>query len=240
MEEKTDVQNTKDRIVTAALALFSEKGYGAVSVRDIAGKAGLRESSLYYHFKNKQDIFDTIVQYCFKKAEEYFRTHSLPFAEGDDLSMYQGVELSRLEELLFSTFGYFFDDPWNVQFRKLLLVNQYENEEAKKIYRSLYRDYPLRFQSKLFAALMELGEFKKADPKTTAMEFYGPVFLLFHTCDSLEEAREAFEKHIRQFASLYRIPAKKQMKHQMEREEQTEEIRIEKTTERGKYGEGKL
>ena len=168
---------------------------------------GIRESSLYYHFKNKQDIFDTIVSFCFGKAEAYFRARGLPFAEGDDLSMYQGAEPWRLEELLFSTFGYFFEDPWNVRFRKLLVVNQYEKEEAKGIYRNLYRDYPLEFQSRLFAVLMDRGEFRRTEPKTAALEFYGPVFLLIHTCDSLEDAEEGLRKHIRQFARLYRIPA---------------------------------
>lgn len=209
MEEKTDVQTTKERIIETALRLFSERGYGAVSVRDIAAAVGIRESSLYYHFKNKQDIFETIVSCCFGKAEAYFRARDLPFAEGDDISMYQEAELWRLEELLFSTFGYFFEDPWNVRFRKLLLVNQYENEEAKRIYRSLYRDYPLAFQSRLFAVLMERGEFRQTEPETAALEFYGPVFLLIHTCDSLEEAKEGLKKHIRQFVRLYRIPTEK-------------------------------
>ena len=203
--EKTETQTTRERIVGTALRLFSEKGYGAVSVRDIAGAVGIRESSLYYHFKNKQDIFDTIVACCFERAEAYFRACGLPFAQGDDVSMYQDAGPERLEELLFSTFGYFFEDPWNVRFRRLLVVNQYENERAEEIYRSLYRDYPLAFQSRLFAGLMERGEFRKTDPDTAALEFYGPVFLLLHTGDGLEEAKEPLRNHIRQFAGLYRI-----------------------------------
>ncbi len=204
--EENGTQTTRERIVATALSLFSEKGYGAVSVREIAGAVGIRESSLYYHFKNKQDIFDTIVEYCFKKAELYFRTNSLPFAKEDDLSVFEEAELSRLEKLLFSTFGYFFEDSWNIRFRRLLTVNQYENEKAKDIYRSLYRDYPIEFQRKLFARLMERGEFLEMDPETAALEFYGPIFLLIHTCDGLDEARERLQKHIRQFVKLYRVP----------------------------------
>ncbi|MCI8551294.1 MAG: TetR/AcrR family transcriptional regulator [Lachnospiraceae bacterium] len=196
--------NTKEQIIETALQLFSEKGYDAVSVRDIAREVGIRESSLYYHFKNKQDIFDTIVEYCFRKAEEYFRSQGLPFTREDDISMYFNAEPDRLEELLLSTFRYFFEDSCNIRFRKLLTVNQYENPKAKEIYRNLYRDYPLRFQSRLFSILMEQGEFQKADPETAALEFYGPVFMLIHTCDSATEAVEPMKRHIRQFINQYR------------------------------------
>ncbi len=56
---------TREKILKEALILFSERGFHAVSVRDIAKAVGIKESSLYNHFKNKQDIFDSIVDmYC--------------------------------------------------------------------------------------------------------------------------------------------------------------------------------
>ena len=52
--------NTKERIACEALTLFSSKGYSAVSVRDIARAAGIKESSIYNHYKGKQAIFDAL------------------------------------------------------------------------------------------------------------------------------------------------------------------------------------
>lgn len=49
---------TKDNIIEQALRLFSAKGFEAVSVRDIARAVGIKESSLYYHFKTSR-IFST-------------------------------------------------------------------------------------------------------------------------------------------------------------------------------------
>ena len=49
---------TRERILWEALGLFAQKGFEAVSVRELAGAVGIRESSLYNHFKSKQDIFD--------------------------------------------------------------------------------------------------------------------------------------------------------------------------------------
>ena len=55
-------EDTKRKIMDAALALFSAKGYDAVSVGEIAAAVGIRAPSLYNHFAGKQAIFDAIVE----------------------------------------------------------------------------------------------------------------------------------------------------------------------------------
>ena len=65
--------STKDKIRHEALKLFSTQGYDAVSVRDIARAVGVKESSLYNHFKNKQDIFDDILREYAQRTEEFFK-----------------------------------------------------------------------------------------------------------------------------------------------------------------------
>ncbi len=54
--------DTKERILQVALDLFSQKGYSAVSIRDICKLVEIKESTIYYHFQNKQDIFDTLTE----------------------------------------------------------------------------------------------------------------------------------------------------------------------------------
>lgn len=54
--------DTKERILETSIEMFSESGYSDVSIRDIAGTVGIKESSIYYHFKSKQDILDTLVR----------------------------------------------------------------------------------------------------------------------------------------------------------------------------------
>ena len=48
--------STKDRILEAALTVFSEKGYDGVGVDFIAETAGMKGPSLYKHFKGKEDM----------------------------------------------------------------------------------------------------------------------------------------------------------------------------------------
>lgn len=47
----------KSQIIEAAKGLFNRLGYAKTSVDDIASTLGMKKSSLYYYFKNKEDIF---------------------------------------------------------------------------------------------------------------------------------------------------------------------------------------
>ena len=47
---------TRDRIVEAALRLFSERGTTAVSMRELADAAGVTVPGLYYHFASKAEL----------------------------------------------------------------------------------------------------------------------------------------------------------------------------------------
>jgi AcrR family transcriptional regulator len=48
--------NMKDKIKKAAINLFYKKGYFATGVSHIARATGIRKSSIYYHYQNKEDI----------------------------------------------------------------------------------------------------------------------------------------------------------------------------------------
>lgn len=194
---------TKEKIVETALELFSQRGYGGVSIRDIAREVGIRESSIYNHFQSKRAVFDAIVDLCVQQSERYFREGGLPYDAGDDASVYTGIGMEDLQELIERTFRFFFDDPWNARFRRLLLLSQYADPRCRDIYRQLYRDKCVRVQAYIFAALMDAGELRREDPPAVAAEFHGPMFMLIHTCDSFEEARPFIRTHVEQFRKNY-------------------------------------
>lgn len=56
----------KEQIIHSAAKLFKEKGFGAASMRDIAGLMGIEAASLYSHIKSKDEILETI---CFNMAD---------------------------------------------------------------------------------------------------------------------------------------------------------------------------
>ncbi|MEO8605057.1 MAG: TetR/AcrR family transcriptional regulator [bacterium] len=53
---------TRDVILDAAERRFAERGFAGVSVREIAGDAGLKnQASLYHHFKNKKSLYEAVL-----------------------------------------------------------------------------------------------------------------------------------------------------------------------------------
>lgn len=52
----------KDQIIKEAVKLFSAYSYDSVSMNDIAKKVGVTKPALYYHFKNKEELFEYIIQ----------------------------------------------------------------------------------------------------------------------------------------------------------------------------------
>jgi len=63
--ERTTV-GTKEKIVSAAINLFSDKGYSKISVRDIATAVGIKPASLYSHFASKEEILHSLYDYFFE------------------------------------------------------------------------------------------------------------------------------------------------------------------------------
>ncbi|MBK9714596.1 MAG: TetR/AcrR family transcriptional regulator [Kouleothrix sp.] len=51
----------RERILTQALRLFVTHGYHGISMREIAEAVGVSKAGLYYHFKDKQDLFLAIL-----------------------------------------------------------------------------------------------------------------------------------------------------------------------------------
>lgn len=54
--------STSDLIKQHALQLFAQKGYFGTSLNDVASLVGIKKPSLYAHFKNKDDLYTTILQ----------------------------------------------------------------------------------------------------------------------------------------------------------------------------------
>jgi AcrR family transcriptional regulator len=54
--------NTRTRIQEVAIKLFTEQGYEATSLREIAEALGVTKAALYYHFKTKEDIVASLTQ----------------------------------------------------------------------------------------------------------------------------------------------------------------------------------
>jgi AcrR family transcriptional regulator len=60
------LQDKRDKILDAARAVFSHKGFAGANVSDIAEAAGIGKGTIYLYFKSKEDIFSNLlVEYSF-------------------------------------------------------------------------------------------------------------------------------------------------------------------------------
>ena len=72
-----ELSGTKEKIFDAAIDLFSEYGYTGASIRGIAVSVGIKESSIYAHFINKEDILNHILDYHIGRMGRRVDIHSL-------------------------------------------------------------------------------------------------------------------------------------------------------------------
>ena len=86
--------STKQRILQEALRLFSQKGYDAVSVEQIADAVGIKAPSLYKHYKGKQDIFDAILTETAQRYAAFTGGISVPAGTPQELFAAQRVHLN--------------------------------------------------------------------------------------------------------------------------------------------------
>ena len=71
MTQEERSEKSRQLILDAALKLFSHRGYGATSVRDIAEEAELSKGNVYHHFPDKEAIFRALI-------DRYFEAMSAP------------------------------------------------------------------------------------------------------------------------------------------------------------------
>lgn len=192
--------NTKDKIIEVALDLFSVNGYESVSVRDISKAVGIKESSLYNHFKNKQDIFDTIIQVCTEKAMNQYKDLKIDQTLQGDFKVYDRISEELLIKISMDLFEFYVTDKDMSRFRKILIIEQFKNKTIQDVYFKHFMDDAIQFQTQLFHYLMEVGALKKSNPETLAYEFYSPIFLLMNRYNTLDETvKKQIVEHIKHF-----------------------------------------
>lgn len=203
-----ELSSTKANIIDAALTLFSEYGYEAVSVAQIAAAIGIKAPSLYKHFQSKRDIFEAIRK---EMDERYLQKTSAMQMDGTDPSLdftiFRHVSEGMLVDMGKSLFLYFLNDDYVKRFRKMMTIEQFSNHDLSQLYTTQYVDDPLTYQGMMLGMLAQNGLLKQEDARIMALHFYAPLYLLLTLCDRQpqreEEALQLLEQHIKQFNRLY-------------------------------------
>ncbi len=159
---------TRERILDAAAALFSREGYTGVSIRDITRAVGIKESSLYNHFRNKEAVLESLLD----RMEEEFAGRRLP--ENFVLAQIRTSSPHRYLRESFRRFTEFWENPLRVRLWLVVSMEQYRNARAGQLV--LDETRRVREQTAFaFAAMRRLKKIRPLDPALLADMFAGTL-----------------------------------------------------------------
>lgn len=81
-KSKEDTQITREKLIESAFESFFELGYAETSLSQIAENAGMTRGAIYWHFRDKSELYREVVKLAAEKADVVKYAYSLP----EDLS----------------------------------------------------------------------------------------------------------------------------------------------------------
>ena len=198
--------NTKQKILEAALDLFSVWGYEATSISQIAGAVGIRKASLYSHYAGKHEILDALVEYV---MEQYDRHSIFANADWDDPGFTKDKTALCAEtaiRMILGQIGYIVHDPLICRSRKMLTIEQFRNQELRALQTKHNYEDVMKYFMGLMRFLVRQGILKDNDTEIMAAQLCLPISVWINLCDR-EPEREAevmelIRRHVRQFFEL--------------------------------------
>ncbi len=188
--------NTKQKIAETALNLFSQKGYLGTSMNDIARELGITKAALYKHYESKSKILESITKRMrdadFERAEEYEMPQEEP---GKCAEAYMHTPTDKIRAYSIAQFRHWTDEGFAASFRKMLTLEQYRDENMAELYHNYLATGPLLYMAEIFKEIAE----DKSDAMQLALDFYGPMFLLYSVYDAAPNKQDVIkmlEKHI--------------------------------------------
>jgi len=164
--------DTRDRIIDAAQAIFARDGYVGAKMQEIADRVGIQRPSLFYHFKNKEALFVAAHQQVFARIEPVFRESLAP--NGDPF-----VQLDRVTRAVLAVMT---DEP---DFARMVARTSVDRHPAAvKIVRTYLQ--PLIDRSVAFVRDgQRRGVFADVDPFFFTLNSWGAALIYFIARDLL-------------------------------------------------------
>ena len=191
--------DTKERILDAALEMFSRNGYAGTNIRELSASLGLVKSGVYKHFESKEAIWNALLDKMIAYYEEHFGSaeHLPPVPD----------TLEELVSMTMQMVNITVRDERIVMTRKLLSIEQFRDERARDLATKHFLTGLTDMFTRLFRGMMDKGLLRDDDPKMLAFAYTSPISALIHLCDrepeKTEETLEQIEAFSRHFVRTY-------------------------------------
>lgn len=160
----------------------------------------MAKSALYKHYKNKRDIFDSIINRMDELDYERAREYNMPEGNMDEIIKgYRKISIDKIRIYTEVQFKHWTEEEFPSLFRRMLTLEQYRNQEMADLYQKYLVSGPIDYMTYLFAGITG----KKEEAKQLAIEFYGPIFLMYSLYDNKREEddlAEMLKKHVDRFS----------------------------------------
>ena len=187
-------KDTKERILSAALDMFSRNGYAGANIRELSLSLGLVKSGVYKHFESKEAIWNALLDRMIAYYGEHFGSAEHLPPVPDSLEDFVSMTMRMVNLTI--------HDEQIVKTRKVLTLEQYRDERARDLATKHFLTGLTEMFTPLFAGMMDKGLLRKDDPKMLAFAYTAPISVLIHLCDrepeKTQEAMaqvEAFSRH---------------------------------------------
>jgi len=184
---------TKGKILKVATTLFSELGYKGASVRKIAAEVGIRESAIYNHYKNKEEIFLEVAKGIFSSP------FSLDSEEIRELAL-RGKPFLQKFTMQYKMLTF---DKKNENMFRLLMIELMQNQDLREQFRVEFHDKNIKLLSEGFFIMMQNSLIRSSDPMMISYEYLSTLFYIrlqvtLMRFDSLStnSLSTQFEKHV--------------------------------------------
>ena len=191
--------DTKERILAAALEMFSKNGYAGTNIRELSASLGLVKSGVYKHYESKEAIWNALLDEMIAYYAEHFGSaeHLPPVPD----SLEEFVQMTML------MVNITVHDEKIIMTRKVLTLEQYRDARACELATKHFLTGLTEMFTHIFTGMMEKGLLRKDDPEMLAFAYTAPISALIHLCDrepeKTEDAIRKIEAFSRHFIATY-------------------------------------
>lgn len=191
--------DTKERILEAALEMFSQKGYTGTNIRELSASLGLVKSGVYKHYESKEAIWNALLDEMIAYYGEHFGSseHLPPVPDSPE-----GLVAMTMQMVNFTV-----HDERIIMTRKVLTLEQFRDDRARELATKHFLTGLTEIFTHIFAGMMDKGTLRRDDPAMLAFAYTTPISALIHLCDREPEKTEAalakVEAFSRHFIRVY-------------------------------------
>ena len=184
--------DTKERILAAALEMFSQNGYAGTNIRELSASLGLVKSGVYKHYESKEAIWNALLDQMIAYYGEHFGSaeHLPPVPDS----------LEALTRLTMQMVNITVHDEKIIMTRKVLTLEQFRDDRARELATKHFLTGLTEIFTHIFAGMMDKGLILRDDPAMLAFAYTAPISALIHLCDREPEKTEGAIAQIEAFS----------------------------------------